>query len=112
MMKTEWTVDRREGRLVVTRIETPMWMWLVDRWLRVPDAVFDRIEYRFPSTGLVTRVPCLLYARWFPELVMRRRFTEYDATERREVDMPPIKSHPSHIRSDSAVEGDRRHSEL
>jgi hypothetical protein len=84
MMKTEWAIDRQDGRLFVTRFETPLWLWLLDRWFRVPDAVFDRIEYRFPSTAPVTRVPCALYARWFPQLVMRRRFIEYDVTEPRD----------------------------
>jgi hypothetical protein len=50
---------------------------LLDRWFRVPDYIFDRIESWFPWTSPVTRIPCLLYSRRFPELIGWRDFTEY-----------------------------------
>jgi hypothetical protein len=83
MVKTDWELTNNEGGTqVLTRYETPIWLWLLDRWFRIPDFIFDRVEWWFPSTSPVTRIPCLFYSRWFPLLVMRRDWTEYDVTQR------------------------------
>jgi hypothetical protein len=66
MQLTDWEVEETEGGLVISRLETPVWMWLLDRWFRIPDATFDWIEWRFPRTAPITQIPCLLYSRGFP----------------------------------------------
>jgi hypothetical protein len=76
-MKTDWGVTQTEDGLVVEHRETRLTLWLLDRWFRIPDAIFDWIEWRFPATASVSKVPCLLYSRWFPELVVRQIWTEY-----------------------------------
>jgi hypothetical protein len=87
VVKTDWELTTKaDGTQVLTRYETPIWLWLLDRWFRVPDFIFDRIEWWFPRTSPVTRIPCLLYSRWFPQLVIRRDWTEYDVTKRPEPD--------------------------
>ena len=96
MVKTDWKLtSEEEGTQVLTRYETPIWLWVLDRWFRIPDFVFDRIEWLFPSTSRFARIPCSLYSRWFPELVIRRDWTEYDITQRPEPD------------EDDDVEGDK-----
>jgi hypothetical protein len=78
-MKSDWGLSQAsDGHKVITRYQTPLWLWLLDKWFRIPDAIFDRIEWWFPRTSRVTRIPCLLYARWFPELVIRCDWTTYD----------------------------------
>ena len=85
MVKTDWDLSQEaDGHLVLTRYQTPLWLWLLDRWFRVPDVVFDRIEWWFPSTSPITRIPCKLYSRWYPELIIRRDWTEYDVEPRPE----------------------------
>jgi hypothetical protein len=85
VVKTDWELRQEDnGKLVLARYQTPLWLWLLDRWFRVPDFVFDRIEWWFPSTSRFTRIPCLMYSRWLPELIVRRDWTEYDATPRPE----------------------------
>jgi hypothetical protein len=66
----------------VSRIQTPRALWLMDRWFRIPDAISDWIEYRLPATSPLTRLPCLMYSRWYSELVMRQVMTEWDAVAR------------------------------
>lgn len=85
VVKTDWELSRDGDRAVITRYQTPLGLWLLDRWFRIPDAVFDRIEWWFPRTSPLTRVPCLLYSRWLPQLIMRRDWTDYDVEERPEV---------------------------
>jgi hypothetical protein len=73
MVKTDWDLRHQaDGRLVLTRYRTPISLWVLDRWFRVPDLIFGRIEAWFPRTTRVTRIPCLLYARWTPELITHR----------------------------------------
>ena len=78
MNKTDWELRLEGDREVLTRLETPIVLWLLDRWFRVPDVVFDRIEWWFPGTSAITRIPCVLYSRWVPELIVRQSTTEYD----------------------------------
>lgn len=83
MVKTDWELRTEEdGTQVLTRYETPVLLWVLDRWFHIPDFIFDRIEWWLPATGRVTRIPCLLYSRWFPEVVMRRDWTRYDVVQR------------------------------
>ena len=82
MNKTDWDLHTVEGRLVLTRYETPIVLWFLDRWFRVPDYLFDRIEVWLPRTSPITRIPCLLYSWWLPKLIVRRDWTDYDITER------------------------------
>ena len=88
MNKTDWRVRTVDGELLLTRYETPIVLWLLDRWFRIPDFVFDRIEHWFPRTSPITSIPCLLYSRWLPELIGRRNWTKYDITERPEAEEP------------------------
>jgi len=67
---------------VLTRYETPIVLWLLDRWFRIPDLIFDQIEIWFPRSSPITSIPCLLYSRWLPELIVRRTWTDYDVTVR------------------------------
>lgn len=83
-MKTDWSLTQHYGRQVLTCRETPIALWLLDRWFRVPDRLFDWIEWRLPMTSPVTRIPCLLYARWTPQLIMRQRRTDFDLDEGRQ----------------------------
>jgi hypothetical protein len=78
--KIDWDLYDKDGRSVLTRYETPLALWLLDRWFRIPDLVFDRIEWWFPRTSPITRIPCQLYARWFPQMVMRREWAHFDLT--------------------------------
>lgn len=48
----------------VYRIRTPVVLYALDRWLRGAEFVFDWIEWRFPRTSRLTRIPCTLYGRW------------------------------------------------
>jgi hypothetical protein len=80
--KIDLELRPQDGRQVLTRYETPLGLWLLDRWFRIPDLIFDRIEWWLPRTGPITRVPCQLYARWFPELIVRRTWVDYDVIER------------------------------
>jgi len=80
--KTNWDLQTVDGRLVLTRYETPIVIWLLDRWFRIPDFVFDRIEVWFPRTARLARIPCLLYSWWLPKVIVRRTFTDYDVEER------------------------------
>jgi hypothetical protein len=80
--KTDWYLRAVDGRLVLTRYEPPIALWMLDRWFRIPDWVFDLIEWKFPHTSSITRVPCLLYSRWLPKLIVRRKWSNYDVTER------------------------------
>jgi hypothetical protein len=85
VLKIDWELTTEaDGAQILIRYETPIWLWFLDRWLRVPDFVFDRIEYWFPRTSPITRVPCRFYSRWFPEYVMRRNSMESDLTPRPE----------------------------
>ncbi|HTS15406.1 MAG TPA: hypothetical protein VMH24_07045 [Candidatus Sulfotelmatobacter sp.] len=77
-MKTDWDLRQRDGQRVLTRRETPMALWLLDRWFRVPDRLFDWIEWRFPMIARISRIPCVLYATWSPQLIMRQRWTAFD----------------------------------
>ncbi|HEY8635677.1 MAG TPA: hypothetical protein VIL81_00300 [Candidatus Limnocylindrales bacterium] len=87
MVKTDWElITEEDGTQVLTRYETPIWLWLLDRWFRFPDFIFDRVEWWFPRTSRITRIPCTLYSRWSPQLIMRRDWTEYDVTQRPEPD--------------------------
>lgn len=86
MEKIDWVLDEEGGRLVLTRYETPAVLWLLDRWFRLPDFLFDKIEWWFPRTSRVTRIPCLLYSRWLPELIERRNTSEYEVTISRSID--------------------------
>jgi hypothetical protein len=100
MVKTDWQLRTEEdGTQFLTRYETPIWLWLLDRWFRIPDFVFDRIEWWLPATGALTRIPCLLYSRWFPELVVRRDWTRYDVVQR---------PGPAHEEAAVATPGDTR----
>jgi hypothetical protein len=90
MVKTDWELRTEDdGTQVLTRYETPIWLWLLDRWFRFPDLAFDRIEWWFPRTSPLTRIPCLMYSRWLPELIDRRDWTDFDVTERSEPDDGP-----------------------
>jgi hypothetical protein len=84
--KTDWELIHAEEGLTLVRTETPIALWLLDRWFRIPDAISDWIEWRLPATAPVTRVPCLLYSRWYPELVVRRTWTDYRVVEAPESD--------------------------
>ena len=88
MGKIDWELRDGARGSVVIRLDTPFSLWLLDRWFRVPDLLFDRLEWWFPRTAPVTRVPCLLYSRWLPWLVEHREFTEYDAVERKVEERP------------------------
>ena len=81
MQKTDWNIVEIDDRLVVSRVETPLGLWLLDRWFRIPDAMFDWIGWRVPRTSRLTRLPCLMYARWFPELVVRQTSTDFVVTQ-------------------------------
>lgn len=85
MIKTDWElITEEDGTQVLTKYQTPIWLWLLDRWFRIPDFVFDRIEWWFPSTSRYARIPCVMYSRWLPEFIVRRDWTEYDVTQRPE----------------------------
>jgi hypothetical protein len=85
VVKTDWElITEEDGTQLLARYETPIWLWLLDRWFRCPDVIFDRIEWWFPRTSPITGIPCTLYARWIPQLIMRRDWTEYDVTQRPE----------------------------
>ena len=87
MIKTDWELKTEEdGTQVLTRYETPILLWLLDRWFRFPDFIFDRFEWWFPRTSPITHIPCTLYSRWFGQIVMRRDWTRYDVTQRPEPD--------------------------
>jgi hypothetical protein len=78
-MKTDWEViERADGTFMLTRWRTPLWIWVLDRWLRIPDFIFDRIEWWFPRTTRITRIPCILYSRWTPERIIRQEWTAFD----------------------------------
>jgi hypothetical protein len=88
MPKVDWDLHEDRGRLVVTRYEPPVTLGLLDRWFRVPDFMFDRLEWWFPRTSAVTQVPCLLYSRWLPELIGWRDFTEFEVVRSGAEDSP------------------------
>lgn len=71
MDKTDWELRPEGDRMVLTRYETPLGLWLLDRWFRFPEAIFDWIEWRYPRTAAITGIPCRLYARCYPELIVR-----------------------------------------
>ena len=86
-LKTDWELTQTDDGYVVARKETPLLLWVLDRWFRIPDSIFDFIEWRYPLTAPVTRVPCLLYSRWYPELVIRQTWTDYRVAKESESDL-------------------------
>ncbi len=57
-----WThVDEVGNHLY--RIHTPVILYLLDRWFRLAEIGFDRLEWRFPWTARITGIPCEMYAR-------------------------------------------------
>jgi hypothetical protein len=53
-MKTEMPIHDDSQDLDVDSFEAPLWLRLFDLWFRIPDALFDRIEHRFPWTSPIT----------------------------------------------------------
>ena len=48
----------------VYRIRTPVLLYVLDRWFRGAEIVFDRIEWRWPRTSPISAIPCRMYGRW------------------------------------------------
>jgi hypothetical protein len=84
MRKTDWHLSEADGHQTLTRTDMPLGLWLLDRWFRIPDFVFDRIEWWWPRSSFATKIPCLLYSRWYPILAENSPWRRYDVTESRD----------------------------
>jgi hypothetical protein len=81
MRKIHWHLGEEDGRPILTRTEMPLALWLLDRWFRIPDFVFDRIEWWWPRSSSITKIPCLMYSRWYPILAMNLGHSLPDTTQ-------------------------------